>query len=493
MASFDDYKVLRNKVRKYETLSLVLPCIKKLHEISKKPVYDNGGYYPWHLLYLIKVAFLEGGKNGSKIATTGHINAALNQINDLGNESRFLNGENGGVRKYLRTQAFQQFWFQRPITSRDMARQLLIFDDSAAAAELNNKFFAITGLEIKTFLQMLLSAWAGFIDDSGRTHIAKGWFVPLGHSEKVTDSFFRLVALSVEETREFFECHYEHTKDKLLQLTEQTPLKQYPFLQVEDSYYCYSPYVLQAKIKHAIYDILKAAHGRDFTQVFGLLFENYIYRLMDEYNIPYIPEAKFKEIFKNKRVCDAVLELDDALVLLEVKGIEMQPYAQINPTNAVLTKELKTNIIKSFEQIYEVGNLLNFTTEGREILRGREIFAIVVTYKEMYLSDGQDLWDEFLAEPLQEYAAVKKLDLDCIPLKNIFFASVQTFEELVKVVIANGNIISRILKKAADDNSDPATKKYLLEMHLNAYERAPIPILEDIFDGVTGELEARLC
>lgn len=491
MANFEDYKALRNKVRNYELLSLVLLCIKKLHEISKKAVYESGGYYPWNLLYLVKIAFLEGGKNGSKAATIGNINTALNHINELGNESRFLKGENGGVRKFMRTLAFQQFWFQRPITSSDMARQLLIFDGSTAA-KLSEEFLVITGLEIKTFLQMLISAWSGFIDDSGRTHITKGWFVPLGYDEEVIDSFFSLVALSVEETRQFFERHYGNTTDKLLQLTEQTPLKQYPFLQVEDRYYCYSPYVLQEKIKHAIYDTLKDAHGSNFTQTFGVLFENYINRLMDENKIPYIPEVRLKEIFKNKRVCDAVLELDDALVLIEVKGIEMHPYAQINPTNAVLTNQLKTNIVKSFEQIYEVGNLLNNTDEGRAILKGREVFAIVVTYKEMYLSDGQDLWDEFLAEPLQKYISAKNLDLSYIPLRNIFFASVNSFEELVKVVIANGNVISKVLNKAAEENSDPMKKKYLFDMHLGSYQQAPIPILEKIFDDVTAELEAKL-
>jgi len=492
MASFEEYKILRNKIRNYDPLSIVLPCITKLHEISKKAVYENRGYYPWGLLYLIKIAFLEGGKNGNRAATIGNINSALNYINELANESRFLNGEKGGARKFMRTLAFQQFWFQRPITSSDLARQLLIFDGDAAD-KLNEEFLAVTGLEIKSLLQMLVSAWSGFIDGSGRNYITKGWFAPLGYSEEVIESFFCLVALSVEDTKQFFERHYKNTEDKLLQLTEQTPLKQYPFLRVNDKYYCYSPYVLQEKIKHAIYDKLKDVQGSDFTQAFGVIFENYINRLMDENNLSYIPEARLKEVFVKKRVCDAVLELDDAVVLIEVKGVEMHPYAQINPTNAVLTTQLKTNIIKSFEQIYEIGHLLKNTDEGRAILKDKALFAIVVTYKEMYLSDGQDLWDEFLAEPLEAYISAKNIDSRCISLRNIFFASVKSFEELIKVVIANGNIISEVLNKAAEDNSDPMKKKYLFDMHLGSYAQAPIPVLEGIFDQVTGELEAKLC
>ncbi|MBI1921185.1 MAG: hypothetical protein HYS23_08910 [Geobacter sp.] len=111
----------------------------------------------------------------------------------------------------------------------------------------------------------------------------------------------------------------------------------------------------------------------------------------------------------------------------------------------------------------------------------------------MYLSDGQDLWDEFVGESLQEYISAKNLDTNCVPLGNIFFASVNSFEELVKVVIANGNIISKVLKKAADENADPMQKKYLLNMHLSAYQQAPIPILEEVFDNVVAELEAKLC
>jgi len=492
MSTFEDYKKLRNKVRKFDPLSIVLPSIQKLHESSKKPPNEYGGYTPWNLLYLIKIAFLEGGKNGAKIATIRDINTTLNQIINLGDGNRFLNGEMSGLRKFMRMLAFQQFWFQRSITSDDLARQLLIFNKESAA-KWHEQFYLITGLPLRTFLQMLMAVLAGFIDNSGRFYITKSWFDPLGLDEDMIESFFHLVSLNVEKTKEFFELHYKNTENKLLQLTEQTPLKEYPFLQIGDKYFCYSPHVLQEKIKHTVYDTLKSKHGNDFTQSFGRLFENYVYRMIEELDIPSIPEAEFKHLFPGKRVCDAVIDLDNALILLEIKGVEMHPYAQINPTNAILTRQLETNIIKSFEQIYEVANLLSFTEKGREILRGREIFAVVVTYKEMYLSDGQDVWDEFLSEPLQKYATEKRLDISCIPLKNILFLSVKSFEELVKVILANGNIIYKIIKRAVENNSDPKTKKYLFELHLDGYEQKSIQILGKIFDEVTGELEERLC
>ena len=73
MSKYNDYKVLRNKVRKFTALSIIFICIKKLHEISKKPVFEETAYLPWELLYLIKIGFLEGGKNGEKVAVINDV------------------------------------------------------------------------------------------------------------------------------------------------------------------------------------------------------------------------------------------------------------------------------------------------------------------------------------------------------------------------------------------------------------------------------------
>lgn len=58
--------------------------------------------------------------------------------------------------------------------------------------------------------------------------------------------------------------------------------------------------------------------------------------------------------------------------------------------------------------------------------------------------------------------------------------------------MANGNIISQVLRRAVEENADPKTKKYLLEMHLSPYPQESIGFLEEIFDGVTDELEIKL-
>ncbi len=489
MSKYDEYKVLRNKVRNFTAISIIFICIKKLHEISKRPVFEETAYLPWELLYLIKIGFLEGGKNGGKVAVINDINKMLNQLKELGSESPFLgSGTAGGIRKFMRTLAFQQFWTQRGLSNYDLARQVIIFNDCQA---WNDEFEAITGMPIRTFLLLLVASWTRFLEKSNPINLTPNWFAPLGYPVETIDSFLATVSLPFDATVDYLEKHYEKTEDKLLQLTEQTPLKQYPFLQVGSDYYCYSPYVLQDRAKNVIYDLLKARHTNNFTQSFGELFEQYIYRLLDECGAKYIKEESLKKIFPRKRVCDAIVEVGDILILLEIKGVEMHPYSQINPTNAVMTQMLKTNIIKSFEQLYEVANLLHNSGAGDNIRGNKELFALVVTYKEMYLSDGKDVWDEFLAEPLQEYIDDKKLDMNFLQLERIHFASVATFENIIKILLAGGNLPA-ILNKAVEDNKEPKTKKYLLDMHLSPHERVEIPLLQKIFDALCMELENRV-
>lgn len=490
MSKYDDYKVLRNNVRKFNAMSIILTCIRKLHEISKKPIHEETAYLPWELLYLTKIAFLEGGKNGEKEAGIINVNGMLNQLKNLGSESSFLSEKTtGGLRKFMRMLAFQQFWVQRGLSNYDLARQVLIFNNCTAWSA---EFEAITGIPMRTYLQLLVASWTRFLTPENHISLTQGWFAPLGYPAATINSFLNTVSLPFDETVGFVQKHYEKTDDKLLQLTEQTPLKQYPFLHVGPEYYCYSPYVLQDRAKNVIYDLLKATHANNFTQSFGELFEAYIYRLLDQLGgIRYIKEEQLKRIFPRRRVCDAIVEVGDMIILLEIKGVEMHPYSQINPTNAVMTQMLKTNIIKSFEQLYEVANMLNNCEEGQNIKQDKEVLALVVTYKEMYLSDGKDTWDEFLAEPLQAYIDEKNLDMGFLRLECIHFASVSTFEKLIKVLLAGGNLPA-ILRRAVAENKDPQTKKFLLDMHLSQHEQADINLLQEVFDTLTTELEDRV-
>jgi hypothetical protein len=485
MSAYDDYKTLRNKVRKFSAISMVSLCNTKLHEIAKINLTESPDYLPWELLFLLKIAFIEGGTNGTKTATTNDVNKLLNQIKGLATHEDFFDGTITGIYKFFRIMSFQQFMFQSKLASYDISRQIVIYQD--ASDRLKQRFESITGMPISTYLQFFIALWVSFCMELNAQYITKNNLKEIG-SDQQTDSFLDSVSLDLTGAREFLIHHYSLTPEKLLQVTEQSPLKRFPLLLADNKYYCYYPYLLQDRFTHVIYDILKENDGQDFTHEFGALFENYIYKLLGTTGLNYKIEDELKQLFPGKRVCDALIELVDIIVLIEIKGVEMHPSAQINPTNAIMTQRLQTSIVKSFEQLYDFTYTLHNTPEGRIICDGKNVYAIVVTYKEMYLSNGEDLWNEFLAEPLLNYIGRKGLNKDLLPPQNILFSSVKSFEFLTKILIHDNSVLSGLIQNVVQDNSDPSTKKHLFDMYLSKYEGKPIQFLDDVYHDIFDEL-----
>lgn len=485
MSAYDDYKTLRNKVRKFSAISMVSLCITKLHEIAKINLTESPDYLPWELLFILKIAFIEGGTNGTKTATMTDVNKLLNQMKALPTHEVFFDGTITGIYKYFRIMSFQQFIFQDKLASYDISRQIVIYKE--ASDRLKQSFQNITGMSISSYLQFLIALWVSFCMKLDAQYITKDKFKEIGSNQQI-DSFFDSISLDLTEVKDYLIHHYSLTENKLLQVTEQSPLKKLPLVLADNKYYCYSPHLLQHRITHIIYDLLKEKDGQVFTHEFGALFENYIYKLMGTTGLNYKVEDELKQLFPDKRVCDALIKLDDIIVLLEIKGVEMHPSAQINPTNAIMTQQLQTSIVKSFEQLYDFTYTLHNTPEGRIICDGKNVYAIVITYKEMYLSNGEDLWNEFLAGPLLDYIGRKGLNKDLLPPQNILFSSVKSFEFLTKILIQDNSVLSGLIQKVVQDNSDPSTKKHLFDMYLSKYEGKPIQFLDDVYHDIFEEL-----
>jgi hypothetical protein len=127
---YNRFKPIRNKIRTYDAPWLIKLAMEKLYEIRKLPIYKAQGYLPWNLLFLIKLAFIEGSASyPPRKPTPNDLAHLIHAINELGNHNRLLTEKShSGIMKLKRTLAFQQFWLQHPISQAHLGRQLLLFD-----------------------------------------------------------------------------------------------------------------------------------------------------------------------------------------------------------------------------------------------------------------------------------------------------------------------------------------------------------------------------
>jgi hypothetical protein len=169
------YKPLRNQIKKFDPESVILQCISKIHEISKKPIYENTGYLPWELLFLIKFVALDGEIGVGRKADVHTLPTLLNLIKDnIGNCTKFIDqGEPSGMNKFMRRIAFQQFCFQFGPNKADFGRQIFLFKNVEWKYPIRGKFKEITGVDIEDFLEISFAIWSIFSREDIQTFVNK--------------------------------------------------------------------------------------------------------------------------------------------------------------------------------------------------------------------------------------------------------------------------------------------------------------------------------
>lgn len=157
--TFSWFKPIRNRIRKYEPLSLIIATTKILHEIKDSPLEKMKHYAPWSLLQIIKwtVIYGEPINYGLKTATRNDIHIILNQIKDLENHTK-LPSEYSDLHTFLKALSYQQFWLQQPPDQSfyGRERQIIALD---AQQNIQKRFFDAAGIQLSEFfdLAMLLS------------------------------------------------------------------------------------------------------------------------------------------------------------------------------------------------------------------------------------------------------------------------------------------------------------------------------------------------
>ena len=279
-----------------------------------------------------------------------------------------------------------------------------------------------------------------------------------------------------------------------------SPFKSKPFLNIGEKYYLWSIAFLDEFIKFGIYDILKSSAKSEFSNCWGTIFENYLKKRLDEYNISYVPEKQlrkegytkqvdflikhksyskslfhkipnlisFKQIIFNCmvtlknifRVKALVSKYD--LILLEAKGIEASHHTKAYPSDKIMINAYKKNIVRALTQAHEVvktfklNNLID------------DAFLLIVTYKELYLGDGEDVWNEFAKTSLNDSYGIKDFN---IKPENLFFIPINSFDQLLRITDGNIEQMIKIFKEVIKQKKGK-NKKYIFEDYLKEFDVA---------------------
>ncbi|MDO7850397.1 hypothetical protein [Hymenobacter convexus] len=458
-----EFNPIRNKIRQftYESLVNELLAILKLQERDTRPSAF------WHPLILLKWAmeFAEC-KRPYKTASRQDVLNLMEMVSKLElSHATFDLRQHGRAHKTFAILAFQQFTYQEKTFVDTFSRQFVLFKQLKHSHDLAAEFEKLSGLSLHQVLQAFYFLHLFIFSDDPTLYKYWGYidkFIYQGLMDffgpTFTSTFLDLLTVSRDTIGRAVEEDTRQVKDYNLQVFDVSFFTRKPLFLYKRTALIPHHAILHQTFGHFIYDYMKH-RDEAFTTELGARMERYMKLGLDEIRMPYQDENKLRRMLgKGHKVVDFVL---DERVLVEAKAIELKPHVSVNPEDWLLSRELRQTVGKAYaEQMQAVAASLPCAAER---------YGIIVTYKELFLGDSADMWEQFLeGEALRALGPDYKNRLH-IPIENLFIMDLPTWDLLLQVLKDHEVSLVSLLQEVKRAHADPKTKKFYFGMHLHSY------------------------
>jgi len=404
--------------------------------------------YPWLTVIVFEWA-LNLDSKAKKIASPKDIRKIVNRLIGMQTSEGFK-PEDGGIDGWLRRISYQQFIYQRVLTSYDIALQALLFEDLPTNSVLAGKFKLENGCTLNNFQTLSIGLFT---------------FVETNKSRIIKEGDFRILGNFIpdEEIRAFLNALYynkSELKSLLAELYDKNPFqiskREYhrqslffkkPLILIDQSpnfdgleyAYLHRSHI-EESIKEFCYYSLRKIDPQGFMDEFGRVFERYVKRLLEETSLIFHSEkAMIKGHSGNKpSMVDFVVEYENSLVFIEAKGTDTSPQIESFRGHEELQNGLKNSVVKGLRQGQKAADLLG----QQRGFKNKKIYQIIVTYKQHYLST-----ERFMKSCLGEdfIESIVPPNSGLLPLKRIIVMDIQEFEILIGGVIKSSISMTEFL------------------------------------------------
>jgi len=446
------------KIKKYRKDKLIEICISaiQLHDSNPSKLIPY-----WSYLTLLKWTFeFSNNLSSKKIPNNQDCKLLATAIFNIMSNHDFSDLDVHGF-KLFKVLAYQQFRFQRNDFEKAITKAHIVFakNELRHKYSIDESFKKLTGLTLEEFYQsiFILKNYIETTKNYNFDDSIKGLF-NYYLSKGKTNLFFNLISLNIRETNEFISQANIRIKNYNAQVFDNELFFNYPLIRFGSKKYRFlNMSILCNTAELWTYSYLKKNDQR-FNQEFGSRVEKYVVECLKETNLNYITETELKNRFPGSKVVDVLIEEQ---VLVECKGIEIKPNVSIYPSSVKITNELKSSIIKAITQ--------QITTISNNLSNGKELFGLVITYRDLMLGNLSEIWDDFLREELKKICEQNNLKDDLIPETNFHILSLADWEDLCSI-LKKGNFSLYQILKDAKRNENPTTQKFSFSQYLKKYE-----------------------
>lgn len=366
-----------------------------------------------------------------------------------------------GATIFWRRMLLQQIWFQRSFDSSSIARQYRIIGERMADSRAAELFTHELGMSPAQFAVQLAHLAADTGDTLGQARLSEQR--PL--TPRSTEHWLAVLSLygrSVPELHEAMSQLAARATPAEVEVCEQSPLIRTPFISTTDGPVCLHHKLLYRLLESAVFDIARALSPRPFMNEFGPAFEDYAAEVLEDLNAVVIREPELmNRLVGDGSVVDFALVSDDALVLLDAKGIEGHYDELYHNLPEELAARLKTSLLRA------VGQAVNTDARLPADLVRPEVYFVCVTFKQVAVGDGNALRDLTVGTAEWDHDRWNSVRL---PPQNMLFVSIYELESMVALATSRQVSLSHIIREIVHANADPGTSKAFVEMHVMAHD-----------------------
>lgn len=462
---YEDYKKIRNALRKYSSYSVIFAIASKLNQASTIETFKR--YPPHALLLLLKWTFMWGEfqQKSKPNISDRDLDYILGLWHEMNGHVK-MPSDYESVNLFFRNLAYQQFWLQRNIHTSAFTRQHLLFRRIEKNHYFNTQFRQLYEIELSEFLDLCMGLVVFLLNEEG-AWITKSYFDSIAneYSGEVIDKFFNIISGDFFEHQRYF---FVNKQPKIMhQFYERSDLRLSPLLRFDKPkrFLVLSRSLLSHFLTDGLYELLRRPDPESFMQKFGSIFEEYVHNSFSYSQQRFEYSDEIQNVCSNKAV-DFVFVQEESLIYVDAKGVEMAYLGQVTSDPNVISNKIKTSVLKGITQAFETNQAYK---DNDSKLVEHEPFLIVVTFKELCLgsgkSFGETIGSEYLEKKKEEYPEYAH-----IPAENMFFIDVQELDQLCEILRSTNNKFEDILRMARDRSSDPKTDTFFFEQHLQTIE-----------------------
>lgn len=486
----DMVKRLRRRLRPYSVYAIIDACIEVLDK-WRGTGFDELQSAPWLTLLIVKLVLED-----RSISLRGTQPCPTDLIDEIRNDlwitpSAREHKGSPGIYLMFRSLVHTQFLFQQS-ESFSFLRWPALISRLPAEHTLRGQFEAEFGCDPDAFIGVVFAAYSAVMQ--GKTFVALNYWEPLRPLYgSAIDHFLDRFAKDAADLRELLvdELHSRIYVD----IDGRKTLRPYAAVRpeserIEFPWVSRFPFFRHPSGRLAIWHRLVFARGMEdgvhnvlsslgqaYTDPFSKIFEDYVVELVRNSGMDFVSEDEIKGDIASRPAVEALIHADHCNVFIESKMSLFPDRVLISDRGPEIFMKMR-RIREGMVQGWRVGEMLrDGTVHVDGASNAEQDFLIIVTSRQLNVCSGEHFKRMFgddvieRINPESNFVGPTALQLDRLPLNNIFVLSIEEFEHLTSAIAEGSVDLISLLRAAALDNADPVTSSMHFDQILSKHVR----------------------